>query len=98
MSLKILVVDDLKSMREEFLSTCRQFIPDAKIDEAEDVVQAMELLKKPGVYDAIFTDINMPGITGLKLISQVRELPAYKHVPLIVISTVSGRQDVERAI
>ena len=99
MSLRILIVDDLKSMREEFNGICREFLPDAKIEEAEDVMQAMETLKKQSPpFEAIFTDINMPNISGLKLISHARELPVYKHVPLIVISTLGGRQDVERAM
>src|SRR5262245_20946698 len=99
MSLRILIVDDLKAMREEFNGICREFLPDAKIGEAEDVMSAMELLKKQSPpFEAIFTDINMPNISGLKLISQARELPVYKHVPLIVISTLGGRQDVERAM
>lgn len=98
-SLKILIVDDLKSMREEFASVCRLFLPDALIDEAEDVPRAMELLQKQAPpYDAVFTDINMPDISGLKLITAIRELSPYKTVPLIVISALTGRQDVERAI
>ena len=99
MALRVLIVDDLHAMREEFGSICRAFIPDVKIEEAENVMQAMDLLQKQAApYDAIFTDINMPGISGLKLITQARELPAYKRVPLIVISTLAGRQDVERAM
>ena len=99
MSLKLLIVDDLKAMREEFASVCRQFLPDARIDEAEDVPQAMDILQKQTPpYDAVFTDINMPDISGLKLITGIRELLPYKNVPLVVISTLTGRQDVERAI
>lgn len=97
--LKILIVDDLRSMREEFCSICREFLPDARIDEASDALHAMELIQKEvPIYDAVFTDINMPNISGLKLISYVRSLPLYKNTPLIVISTLSGRNDIERAL
>lgn len=99
MSLKLLIVDDLKAMREEFSQVCLQFLPDARIDEAEDVPKAMELLQKEAPpYDAVFTDINMPSISGLKLITSLREFLPYKSTPVIVISTLTGRQDVERAI
>lgn len=99
MSLKLLIVDDIKSMRDEFSHVCREFIPDARIEEAQDVMQAMEMISRPGnSYDVVFTDINMPAISGLKLISNLREIQAYRNTPLIVISTMAGRQDIERAL
>lgn len=95
----MLIVDDLKMMREEFTLICREFIPNVMIDEAADVMQAMELLQKDApCYDAVFTDINMPDISGLTLITNARNLPNYKDVPLIVISVLTGRPDVERAL
>lgn len=97
--LKLLVVDDIKGMRDEFSAICHEDYPSCRIDEAENVMQAMQLTQKETPpYDAIFTDINMPEISGLKLISLIRELPAYKDTPLIVISTLAGRSDVDRAI
>ena len=96
---KILIVDDLESMRQEFSSICREFLPDARIDEATDVVHAMELLQKEmPIYDVVFTDINMPNINGLKLISFIRALTLYNNVPILVISMMTGRSDVEKAM
>jgi two-component system chemotaxis response regulator CheY len=92
-------VDDLDSMRQEFGAICREFVPDARIDEATDVVHAMELLQKEmPIYDVVFTDINMPNISGLKLISFIRALPLYNNVPILVISMMTARNDVERAM
>jgi two-component system chemotaxis response regulator CheY len=97
--IKILIVDDLDSMRQEFGAICREFVPDARIDEATDVVHAMELLQKEmPIYDVVFTDINMPNISGLKLISFIRALPLYNNVPILVISMMTARNDVERAM
>jgi len=98
-SLKILIVDDIDLMRQEFISICREYVPDARIDEANNVVRAMEMLiKESPPYDAIFTDVNMPAVSGLKLISLVRNLIHYKDVPVIVMSTVTGRSDIARAL
>lgn len=97
--LKLLVVDDVKGLRDEFSAICREDYPLCRIDEAENVMQAMALMNKESPpYDAVFTDINMPEISGLQLIPLVRDLPAYKSTPLIVMSTLSGRSDVDRAI
>jgi len=98
-SLKILIVDDIDLMRQEFIAICREYVPDARIDEANNVVHAMELLiKESPPYDAIFTDVNMPTVSGLKLISLVRNLIHYKDVPVIVMSTTTGRSDIARAL
>jgi CheY-like chemotaxis protein len=89
--LKFLVVDDTKAMREEFGAICRTFLPNARIDEAADAVQAVSLINKEmPPYDAVFTDINMPKITGLQLISHIREMHAYQKTPVIVISAMSA--------
>jgi two-component system chemotaxis response regulator CheY len=96
-TIKFLIVDDIKQMRAELSAMCRSFIPGAKIDEAADVLQAMEFLQK-GMppYDAVFTDINMPTISGLKLISHLRDLPLYKKTPVIVVSSLGTKKDIER--
>jgi two-component system chemotaxis response regulator CheY len=97
--LKLLVVDDVKGMRDEFSAICREAFPFCRIDEAENVMRAMACMQKESPpYDAVFTDINMPEISGLQLIPLIRDLPAYKNTPLIVISTLAGRSDVDRAI
>lgn len=98
-TLKILIVDDTKGMREEFCAVCREFVPDARIDEAPDAVKALGLLQKEiPAYDVVFTDMGMLEMNGLKLISHVRDLSHYKETPVIVISKMSGRDDVERAL
>jgi two-component system chemotaxis response regulator CheY len=97
--LKVLIVDDLKSMREEFSSVFRQFVSNAHIDEASDVWESIGILQKENPpYDLIFTDLNMPGVSGLRLISHIRELPLYKKTPIIVISLLSAKKDIEWAL
>jgi two-component system chemotaxis response regulator CheY len=40
--------------------------------------------------DLVLTDINMPGMDGLQLIRELRQLEAYKTVPMLVITTESA--------
>ena len=35
----------------------------------------------------MITDVNMPEMDGLTLVRELRELPAYKHTPLLVLTT-----------
>jgi two-component system chemotaxis response regulator CheY len=42
--------------------------------------------------DLVLTDINMPRMNGLELIRELRQLPAYKTVPMLVITTESAQE------
>jgi two-component system, chemotaxis family, chemotaxis protein CheY len=47
--------------------------------------------------DAILTDINMPDINGLELVSFLKNHPIYKSIPIMVISTEGSEEDRRRA-
>ncbi|HXV20950.1 MAG TPA: response regulator, partial [Desulfuromonadales bacterium] len=49
-------------------------------------------------FDLIFTDINMPIMDGLKLVSLVRNDAGYKQVPIVIITTEGASEDRERAL
>ncbi len=38
----------------------------------------------------VLTDVNMPKMDGIELIRELRELPAYKGVPILMLTTESG--------
>ena len=48
-------------------------------------------------FDAILTDINMPDINGLELVSFLKNHPVYRAIPIMVISTESTEEDRRRA-
>ena len=49
-------------------------------------------------FNLIITDINMPDINGLELISFVKSNAAYKDIPLIIVSTEKSEEDKKRGI
>ena len=58
----------------------------------EKAASGEEALKKfqSGVKaDLLITDLNMPGMNGIELIKQVRQLPAYKFMPILFLTTES---------
>ncbi len=72
-------------------------IPGLEIIEASDGVDALK--KLPGQsFDIMLTDINMPIMDGLKLISLMKNNPNYKDIPVVVITTEGGREDRERGL
>jgi two-component system chemotaxis response regulator CheY len=49
-------------------------------------------------FDLIFTDINMPIMDGLKLVSLLRNHANYKETPIVVITTEGAQEDRDRAL
>jgi len=52
---------------------------------AEDGLEAYELCcqEKP---DAVVTDYQMPGLTGIELVEKLRENPDTQHIPIIILT------------
>jgi two-component system chemotaxis response regulator CheY len=67
------------------------------IVEANDGVDGLKKLSSEK-FDLIFTDINMPIMDGLKLVSLVRNDPTYKEVPIVIITTEGATEDRDRAL
>ena len=72
-------------------------LPDLDIVEASDGVDALKKLTE-NKFDIILTDINMPIMDGLKLISLMKNNPNYKDIPVVVITTEGGKEDRERGL
>lgn len=68
---------------------------DFRIVEAANGFEALRLLPRERV-DLIFTDINMPDINGLELISYLRNNPNYQSIPVVIISTEGSQSDIEK--
>ena len=67
-----------------------------EIVEASNGFEALKTLPHHK-FDAILTDINMPDINGLELVSFLKNHPIYKTIPIMVISTESTAEDRKRA-
>lgn len=90
----ILIVDDSRAMRAMLTSTLES-LADCRVVEASSGFEAMRLLPREKV-DLVLTDINMPDINGLELISYMRDSPNYRDIPIIIISTEGSQKDIER--
>lgn len=96
--MKILVVEDSPSTRT-FLATILESgtaVDDLEVVEAGSGFEALKMLPHHK-FDAILTDINMPDINGLELVSFLKNHPLYKSIPIMVISTESTLEDRKRA-
>ncbi|MCX6594575.1 MAG: response regulator [Acidobacteria bacterium] len=79
----ILAVDDSASMRQMVSFTLRNAGYD--VISAEDGEDALAHLR--GTIHLVITDLNMPKMDGLELIRRIRANPAYKYIPLLMLTT-----------
>lgn len=91
----ILVADDSPTIRKfvAFSLTMQGF----EVLAASDGMEAMEILPQRKV-DLIITDLNMPNLDGFELIKAVRENVDYKDLPIIILSSLAGSDEIERGM
>jgi len=94
--MKVLAVDDSATMRRIIKNQLKQSgIED--VDEAENGREALTLLGR-AQYDLLITDWNMPEMCGLDLVKEVRKTDAIKKIPILMITTVSAKEDIVTAL
>ncbi len=91
-----LVVEDSPTMRQLIVFALRR-LKALKVTEADDGVDALKKLQA-GKFDILITDINMPIMDGLKLVSLVRRDKNHKEIPIIIITTEGAQEDRQRAL
>ncbi len=93
----VLVVEDSATMRSLIASTLEEIGVPLKIIDVPSGFEALRLLPRER-FDLIVTDINMPDINGLELVSFVKGNAAYRSIPLIIVSTESSDRDREKGL
>ena len=95
MARKILVAEDSSSVRK-FITFALKLIG-YEVITAVDGMEALEHLPKMKI-DLLITDLNMPNVDGIRLIKAIREDPEYKNLPIIILSSLSADEDVEKGL
>jgi len=94
---RILIVEDSPTMRALLVSALEDLEGPLKITEVESGFEALRQLPRES-YDLILTDINMPDINGLELVSFVKTNAAYRSIPLIIVSTEGSERDRDKGM
>ncbi len=83
---RVLTVDDSSSVRQMVVLTLRN----GGYEVAEAVDGKDGLAKaSAGKFDLIVTDLNMPNMDGIEMMTAIRKLPAYSFTPMLMLTTES---------
>jgi two-component system, chemotaxis family, chemotaxis protein CheY len=83
---RIMTVDDSASMRQMVAFTLER--AGFEVVVAVDGKDALAKLDGSEIH-LFLTDLNMPNMDGIELTRQLRSLPAYKFVPIVLLTTES---------
>lgn len=87
MSKVIMTVDDSTSVRQMVSFTLKR--AGFEVIEAVDGQDAVNQLNNGTTIDMMITDLNMPNMDGITLIKQVRTMPKFKFIPIVMLTTES---------
>ena len=94
-SQRVLVVDDESSIREMLSKTLA--LAEYKVDTAPDATAALSLLRmRNTAYDLLIADLKMPGMDGLSMIRQVKQIRS--RLPIIIITGFSSESSAIEAV
>ena len=95
-NLTVLIVDDFITMRRIVRKILRD-LDFEDIIEAEDGSAALDVLKRTRV-DLIVSDWNMPRMTGLELLKEVRSTDSIKDIPFLMLTAESQKENIVEAV
>ncbi len=92
----LLIVDDSATARTLISMTLNKSAS-FRVLEASDGNEALACLESEPI-DLVLTDIQMPNMNGLDLISQIRSSTLSRQLPIIVITTKGEEADRDRGL
>ena len=95
MAKKILIIEDDKFLRE--LISRKLSKEDFDISEAVDGEDGIKKIKKTKP-DLVLLDLILTGIDGFEVLSQIKKNPAFSSLPIIILSNLGQKEDIEKGL
>ncbi|HMF76461.1 MAG TPA: response regulator [Bryobacteraceae bacterium] len=98
MGINVLIVDDSAAIRKILVRVLGQAnLPIGEIYEASDGLEALTIVAANDV-SLILSDINMPNVDGLELLTRLRGTPKWKQLSVVMITTEGSQAKVLEAV
>ena len=94
-TMKFLVVDDFSTMRRIVRNLLKE-LGYTNADEAEDGVVALNMLRA-NKFDFVVSDWNMPNMTGIELLKNIRADESLKNLPVLMITAEARKENIIEA-
>ena len=91
-NMKFLVVDDFSTMRRILRNLLKE-LGFQNVDEAEDGIAALSKLRS-SQFDFVVSDWNMPNMTGLDLLKEIRADDNLKHLPVLMVTAEAKKENI----
>ena len=95
-SMKIMVVDDMSTMRRIIRNVLKQ-INFTNIQEAENGQQALDMLRSD-TFQFVVADWNMPVMTGLELVKAMRADSKLRDIPVLMVTAEAQHEHLIEAV
>ena len=92
---RFLVVDDFSTMRR-IVRNLLKSLGFTHMEEAEDGIDALRLLRS-GSFDFVVTDWNMPNMSGIELLREIRADYKLKTLPVLMVTAEARRENIIEA-
>jgi two-component system chemotaxis response regulator CheY len=98
MDLSVLIVDDSAAIRKILVRVLAQTdLPIKQVLEASDGSEALKILENNEV-SLVLSDINMPNVDGLELLTKIRSSSRWNQLSVIIITTEGSHAKVMEAV
>ena len=91
-TIKFLVVDDFSTMRRIVRNLLKE-LGFSNVDEAEDGADALNKLRN-GDFQFVISDWNMPNMTGIDLLKNIRADAALKDLPVLMVTAEAKKENI----
>lgn len=82
----LLVIDDERDSREGLARLLR--LSGFQVRTTADAKEALEALREHA-FDAVISDVNIPGLDGYQLTAHLRAAPETKDIPILLVSAIA---------
>ncbi|MBN2706263.1 MAG: chemotaxis response regulator CheY [Deltaproteobacteria bacterium] len=95
-NMKIIIVDDFSTMRRIIKNILRQ-LGFNNVQEADDGATAWPKIQSEN-FDLVITDWNMPKMSGLELLKNIRNDENLKHIPVLMVTAEALKENIIEAV